>query len=89
LEAMSRGLPVICLAMGGPRQFVDSSCGRAVPVLGMTPTGVVAGLAEAIGELESDPSLLAQLSEGALNRAIATQWSTQVARVYAEVEKVL
>ncbi len=31
LEAVARGLPVICLNTGGPPMFVDNSCGKIIP----------------------------------------------------------
>jgi glycosyltransferase involved in cell wall biosynthesis len=46
LEALSRGLPVICLDLGGPGTFVDSECGAAVRVEGRSEQQVIKAIAD-------------------------------------------
>lgn len=82
LEAMARGLPVVCLALGGPAEIVDASCGRVVPVAGRQEDDVVAGLAAAIEELCGDGELIRRLREGARQRAREFEWAPLVARVW-------
>ena len=86
LEAFGQGLPVICLNLGGPGEHVRDDCGRVVEVEGRTADEVVAGLAEALGELERDPDLCHRLSLGALARARDFLWSRQLDRFYKGVE---
>ncbi len=50
LEGLSRGLPVICLALGGPAVSVNDACGRAVSAEG-SQAEVVARLQNAILEI--------------------------------------
>jgi glycosyltransferase involved in cell wall biosynthesis len=89
LEAMSRGVPVVCLNLGGPPTFVDSTCGRVVSVAGRDERRVVEGLADAVLELASSPSLLEDLSKGALLRATNLNWKAQVERSYEQIRRVL
>ncbi len=89
LEALNNGLPVICLALGGPGQSVNAACGRVVPTAGRSELQCVAGLAEAIAELEASPETLDQLSRGARERAEDFRWSTVVGDLYRDVERRL
>lgn len=62
-EALSFGLPVVCLANEGPGQFINSSCGIGVPVSNYENT--VVQLGDALIKLHSDNTLLNQMSIGA------------------------
>jgi glycosyltransferase involved in cell wall biosynthesis len=62
-EALSFGLPVICLDNEGPGQFINPSCGYAIPQGDYNTT--VAGLTDAIQDLYSFPEKRTQLSEAA------------------------
>lgn len=62
-EALSFGLPVVCLDNEGPGQFINSSCGISVPESSYENT--VAELCEALIKLHSDNTLLNQMSIGA------------------------
>jgi glycosyltransferase involved in cell wall biosynthesis len=46
LEALSRGVPVICLDLGGPGTLVDYSCGACVATKGRSELEVVNSIAE-------------------------------------------
>ena len=46
LEALSFGLPVICLNLGGPGVLVDSSCGSSIDTNGCSYEQVVEAIAE-------------------------------------------
>lgn len=48
IEAMAAGRPIICLALGGPGQYVDATCGWRVEA--REPEQTVAGLAHALEE---------------------------------------
>lgn len=83
LESLSKGLPVVCLDLGGPRVIADSSCGFVVSTAGKDESGVVAGITEALVRLAEDTDLRECLAEGALRRAEAFRWSSVVGSIYA------
>lgn len=84
LEGLSRGLPVICLALGGPAVSVNDICGRAVSAKG-SQAEVVARLRDAILEIDGSEALRLRLGEAALARADALTWSKIVATAYRSV----
>lgn len=59
-EALSFGLPVICLDNEGPGQFIHSKCGYAIPQGDYQAT--VAGLTNAIMDLYTSPEKRQQMS---------------------------
>ncbi|MDA8110378.1 MAG: glycosyltransferase family 4 protein [Betaproteobacteria bacterium] len=80
LEALSCGLPVICLDTGGPAVLVDGSCGFRVPA--GRPERTVAGLAQALCALAADAELARRMAGGALRRAHGHfSWEQQAARM--------
>lgn len=86
VEALSRGLPVICLDLGGPKYFVSSKCSRVVHASHVDADMLCAHLADAIVELAQDPTLRAEMSEAALLHARELGWRSQVDRVYELIE---
>ena len=86
LEAMAKGLPVVCLDRGGPGVIVNETCGRAVPTEGRDRNAVIEGLGKALLDLDRDPALRSRLSLGAKERVRAFAWKEKVARILAEVE---
>jgi glycosyltransferase involved in cell wall biosynthesis len=62
-EAMSFGLPVVCLKNEGPGEFVTQNCGFAVPQLDYSNT--VLELKESLQKLYFDKELLYKMSLGA------------------------
>ncbi len=62
-EALSFGLPVICLDNSGPGEFINSSCGYAVKIQDYNTT--VKDLGEAIYKLYSNPELKLEMSKNA------------------------
>jgi glycosyltransferase involved in cell wall biosynthesis len=86
LEALSRGVPVICLDHQGTADVVTSACGIKVPVT--NPNEVIAGLYDAIVLLARDRQKLALLSHGAVERARRYLWSAkgeEMAKIYQRV----
>ena len=65
-EALSFGLPVVCLKNSGPGEFIDETCGLAVS--SKSYEGTIQNLQEAIQKLYHDPDLLSRLSKGARKR---------------------
>ncbi|MBB3903162.1 glycosyltransferase involved in cell wall biosynthesis [Methylobacterium brachythecii] len=84
LEGLSRGLPVICLALGGPGVMIDDACGRAVSANG-SQAEVVERLRRALLELADSENLRLGLSRGALARAGELSWSRLVKLGYDDI----
>ncbi len=82
LEALSHGLPVMCLNLGGPGVAVDENCGRVIATSGCAEPEVVEAMARAMQELWRDSELLRRLSDGARRRVAAFSWSRKVRWVY-------
>ena len=82
LEALAHGLPVVCTDCGGPGLIVNERCGRVVQATDRCPEVVVAGLAEALGQLGRNRALLARLSRGARARAWEFDFQKVVTRVH-------
>lgn len=90
LEAMAKGLPVVCLDFGGPGEYVTSECGIKVPLT--TPEKVIDGLADALDHLASEPELYERLSRGAIERVkqhyLWDRIGEKVDRIYSEVSNI-
>jgi glycosyltransferase involved in cell wall biosynthesis len=85
LEALSAGLPVICLGLGGPGVIVNESCGVVVPAADANEAKVVTGIANAMIRLGSMTTVeLETLSRGAIARANELSWANLTARVVRE-----
>jgi len=82
LEAMSKGLPVVCLDLGGPGIMVNGSCGVVVPTAGADEAQVVTGIANAMIRLGSmSPAKWERLSSAAIARADELSWIRLTERV--------
>jgi len=81
-EALSRGVPVVCLDIGGPRYAVDERCAVIVATQGLDETGLAEAFADGLERLHRDRALVARLSGGALARAAEMTWSHQVDHAY-------
>jgi len=88
LEALSHGLPVVCLDLGGPGVIVDETCGRVVSTPGKASAAVVSGLTEALTALADDPAVMTRLSRGTGARTRRFDWRAVADRVYSEIENV-
>lgn len=87
MEALSFGVPVICLDHCGMADVVTSECGVKVPVT--TAREVIARFAEAIGRLARDPEQRQRLSAGALRRAERFSWDNKVQRMLEVYKKAM
>lgn len=85
LEAMSNGLPVVSLDIGGPGVMVDDTCGRVIETGGAKKADVIHRVGDAMIDLAKDAELRAHLRDGALKRSREYEWSTVVRRFYSEV----
>lgn len=82
LEAMSAGLPVICLDLGGPPTMVDEHCGCVVPARHASQEGVVEGLHRALSRFAEDETYRMQCSLAARAKAETMSWRRTVADAY-------
>ncbi|HEB57143.1 MAG TPA: glycosyltransferase family 1 protein, partial [Gammaproteobacteria bacterium] len=82
LEAMSNGLPVVCLNLGGPGAIVDNGSGICIDVEGKPKSAVVEELADAMRRLHDDLDFLARVSAGAINRSKYFTWNGLVRSIY-------
>ncbi len=89
LEALAYGRPVVCLDLGAPGSLVDASCGRVIATGDRRRRRVVRELTDALQELADSPDLRRRLGQGARARAARYGWRSQVATVYAEIERTL
>ncbi|KQT50685.1 hypothetical protein ASG43_05205 [Aureimonas sp. Leaf454] len=86
LEALTRGIPVICHDGCGMGVAVTERSGIKVPL--RDPETSIAGFREAIDRLAHEAELVERLSGGALARARALSWdamSERIARRYTDV----
>jgi glycosyltransferase involved in cell wall biosynthesis len=76
LEALSEGLPVVCLDLGGPGVTVNPSCGIVVPTAHADEAQTVTEIARAMVSLEFMPAAeWERLSTGAVARANELSWA--------------
>jgi glycosyltransferase involved in cell wall biosynthesis len=72
MQAMSLGLPVICLRHGWPSDLVDGTCGVPVRVDGFRRAAK--GFSDGLVWLIENPSEVRKLSQGACEKARAHSW---------------
>jgi glycosyltransferase involved in cell wall biosynthesis len=83
LEAMSNGLPIVCLDIGGPSILVNSSCGFSIQAIAETKEKVINSLSVALSSLKNN-NVRRNLSQGARMRVKQFTWSELVTKVYDE-----
>jgi glycosyltransferase involved in cell wall biosynthesis len=86
IEALSMGLPVVCLDHCGFAWVVDESCGIKVPVT--NPAATIFGLTNALRDLALDDKLRLRLAHGAVRRSQDFAWDKKVEvvnRIYRQV----
>jgi glycosyltransferase involved in cell wall biosynthesis len=82
LEALSKGLPVVCLDLGGPGIMVNGSCGVVVPTAHADEAQTVTGLANTMISLATmAPAELERLSMGAIARSSELSWDRLTERI--------
>ena len=69
LEALSYGMPVVCLDLGGPRDMVTPGSGIVIKTGGRNTAQVAKDMADKICRLLELPQRIAELSAGAVSRA--------------------
>lgn len=86
LEALSFGLPVICLDHCGFSDVVDDSCGIKIPIL--NPKEAISGFVEAIEKMSREEGFRLELAHGAIKRAKYFSWSGKIDKLndyYCEI----
>jgi glycosyltransferase involved in cell wall biosynthesis len=86
MEALSQGLPVICLDTGGPGAMLPPSCGFKIPVEDRSQAEVVSDLAAAMQQLAGNPDLRSEMAQRALQAAKENTWSQVVSRAYKHIQ---
>jgi glycosyltransferase involved in cell wall biosynthesis len=89
LEAMSRGLPVVCLDLGGPKENVTPASGVIIKTAGLNTVQLASRMADEICDLFASPTRLAELSAGAIARAHDFLLPERVAQFYREASKFI
>ena len=87
VEAMSRGLPIVCLDLGGPRDTVTPNAGVIIKTAGLNTAQVASRIAAELTDLIASPTRLAALSAGAISRANEFLLANRVAQFYREAFK--
>ena len=87
LEAISCGLPIVCLDHFGFSHIVDSSCGIKIPVL--SPEQAVKDFDNAFYNLYNDEKYRQRLSKGALNRSENFRWDVKIQKLNKIYEKLI
>ncbi|MCP3965750.1 MAG: glycosyltransferase family 4 protein [Lentisphaerae bacterium] len=76
LEAISCGLPVICLKNCGLSHVIDDSCG--IKILAKTPKQIENDIAANIHKLYNNEDLHHKMATGALKRAEEFSWDKKI-----------
>jgi glycosyltransferase involved in cell wall biosynthesis len=84
LEALSHGLPVVCLDLGGPNEIVTANSGVVVRTSGsgQNTEQLAISMAAAISQLLEAPEKMAELSTGAIARAREFLLSKRIPALY-------
>jgi len=85
LEAMSNGLPVVSLDIGGPGQIVDKSCGYKIKTKNVSERKVVSELSKKLLSLVSSHNANINLVNGAHKKATEMNWKNIVQNIYDKV----
>lgn len=89
IEALSFGLPVICLDLGGPKSFVDDSCGLIVSTVNATEKTVIERLTAALIHLHGDSTAFQIMSRNALSKSEFLSWHNQADRLISTINEKL
>jgi glycosyltransferase involved in cell wall biosynthesis len=79
LEALSYGLPIICLDHCGFSQVVTEECGIKIPV--DSPRKAAINIAKALKTLYDDENYRQSLSKGAIHRASDFSWEKKIEKL--------
>lgn len=86
LESLAARLPVICLTLGGPGIFVDSSCGVVIDPTGQSEPSIQQSIAAAMIKLAQDPGIRESLAANCAVRASRFSWQNAAQQLYSAFE---
>lgn len=86
LEAMSIGLPVIALALGGPYELLRDGGGVLLPVERRTAHETTIAIADAVMDLASTREKLSAMKRAAKQRASQRTWACAIEQIYGPLE---
>lgn len=89
LEAMSFGLPIICLDIGGPATLVDNTCALVVNTKGQTERQVVNQIADKLEYLVNNPAVRLDMSKASLVKSGGLTWSATIDSAMTLIENML
>lgn len=90
LEALSAGLPVVCCDLGGPRMFVDSTCGYVANASSCRDEEhLVAMLAEGVAAVSESPEVWWSYHLAALRRARDLSVERQFSAIQQHISRML
>ena len=85
----ARGMPVVCLDLGGPKDIVTPNSGVIIKTAGLNTAQVASRIAAELTDLIASPTRLAALSAGAISRANEFLLPNRVAQFYREAWKFI
>lgn len=83
LESLASQLPVICLALGGPGAFVDSSCGIVLDPANHTEASLQHSLAAAMISIAENLAYRAALASNCSARLLHFTWAETAQKLYS------
>lgn len=86
LEALSFGLPVVCVDLGGPPELVTPECAVVVETQGIGPRELERRLAQALLDLYREPQRLQAMRLAGLAHVAQVTWEKQIGKIEAMIE---
>jgi glycosyltransferase involved in cell wall biosynthesis len=86
LESLSAQLPVICLALGGPAIFIDSSCGILIDSANQSEDSIQRSIAAGMVKLAQQPSMRTAMSANCIARTRHFSWHSAAQQLYSAFE---
>lgn len=86
LESLSRGLPVVCLDLGGPKHYVNQDCAVVVTTGNSALQEVELKLASEVAKIMDAPRRLEAMKVAAVRHARGQTWANCVEAAYRLIE---
>lgn len=87
LESLAAQLPVICLKLGGPGVFVDSSCGIVIETGNQSEESIQQSIANAMIDIAEQPLTREALACGCAVRARQFSWAGAAQQLYTAFDR--